>query len=795
MISASNNFFHLQTNNSSYILGLLSSGHPTQLYYGRRISPPGNYGDMIRHFEFMPGAETAYSSDYPGVNLETSMLEFPGGGKGDYRSPAIEIRRKNGDRVGDFIYDSHEIIDDILPPIAPLPGTRPRVNPLPSAGTGDATLIIRLRDRSGNPAIELIYRVLESCDIITRQVRVVAETEGISLERIMSTSLDLPPDDYRWYSLPGKWIAEKQLQWGEVPFGQLHFGSRRMSSGAEHNPFVALSRPGCNEESGDCWGFSLVYSGNHQILVEKNSHQLVRVQLGIAEDDFSWNLNPGEIFASPEAIMSFSHRGFSGMSANFHRYIGDYLIHPAWRGKPRPILFNSWEAMYFDFNEAKLMKLAKAGADLGMELFVLDDGWFVGRNDDTSSLGDWRADTDKLPGGLESLSAKVRKLGLEFGIWVEPEMVSPDSDLYRSHPEWAITVPGRKASLGRNQLILDLTNSEVIDHLEQTLNELFQTCRPAYVKWDMNRAVSDHFSAALEAASQGELAHRYILGLYELLGRLTRAWPEILFESCASGGSRFDCGMLYFMPQTWTSDNTDPGSRVRIQHGSSWLYPQHCAGSHVGSDPSHQVLRSNDLETRFHVAAIGALGYELNLTKLSPFEKKVIAKQVALYKAHRTLFQFGSWLRLASPFESNLAIWQVMDPDGQQGMLLYFQQIQHPAAVYETIRLRDLDPDASYEIETLPHYMNIARFGELINDYVPFEVQSSGIRGLAHKVISDNYLFPGEMQKVKAGGDELMYAGFRPYNQFTGTGFNERVRIMGDFSSRLYLIRRLSGRS
>jgi alpha-galactosidase len=787
LIHISHPYFHLATERTSYVMEILPGGHLGQLFYGGRISPRSEYPSLRRSFEFMPGAETAYSPDFPGYNLETAMLEYPGGGKGDYRSPAASLMRDTGDRVVDPTYRSHRIED--LPPLpgGGLPGTR-------GTGEGGAQLLtIELAD--GDLIFELRYRVLESCDVITRQARIVNGGQALDLSWAASLSLDLPPAEYRWHSLPGKWIAEKQLQSGPVRFGETRFSPRRLASSAEHNPFLAVSSPESTETAGDCYGFALAYSGNHRISVERSSHQLVRIQLGVSDEDFRWRLESGGEFLTPEAIMTFSASGFERMSRNFHAYISRHVIPPAWRNRPRPLLFNSWEALYFDVGEDKIMKLARAGAELGMELFVLDDGWFKGRNDDRSSLGDWTADRKKLPGGLEGLSKKVRGLGLEFGIWVEPEMVSPDSDLYREHPDWALTTPGREPSLGRNQLILDLCNPAVIDYLEASMNEVFRACRPAYVKWDMNRCSSDLYSPSLPPHRQGETAHRYILGLYELLERLTATWPEILFESCASGGNRFDAGMLYYMPQTWTSDNTDPGSRMKIQHGSSWLYPIHSAAAHVGSDPSHQLLRSNGIETRFHVAAFGALGYELNLSRLSPFEKKVIAKQVELYKEHRELFQFGEFRRLASPFDGNLAIWQMMAPDGSKGVLGLFQQLQEAGAVYETVRLRGLDPGSTYRIETLPHYINIARFGELINDFVPFEVRSSGIRGLAHKVISDNYLFAGEIRTVEAPGDELMSAGFRPYNQFNGTGYNERVRIMGDVSSRVYLITRLDSGS
>jgi alpha-galactosidase len=444
--------------------------------------------------------------------------------------------------------------------------------------------------------------------------------------------------------------------------------------------------------------------------------------------------------------------------------------------------------MYFKFDQAKLLKLARAGKALGMELFVLDDGWFKGRNDDTTSLGDWQADTKKLPGGLKTLAKKVRALGLDFGIWVEPEMVSPDSDLYRAHPDWAIKLPRRSPSLGRNQLILDLTNPEVTDYLFQEIDRVIRESGAAYVKWDMNRSVSDLHSPALGPEKQKEQSHRHYLGLYSLLKRLTGAHPEVLFESCASGGNRYDLGMLYYMPQTWASDNTDPGERAHIQYGSSLLYPPSTLGAHVGSNPSHQVLRSNGVESRFNIAAFGILGYELDLTKLSHFDAKVIRNQVDFYKEHRRLFQFGQMRRILSPFDTNHAVWLVTSEDRQTAVLCYFQKFQKSSGGFESIPLKGLDKNCLYEIVTRQQYMNIERFGALINDYVPFEVKTTGVGGLVHKTICDNYLFPNEVQRTVAPGDELAHAGFKLNPQFTGSDFNENIRFIGDFGSRIYLI-------
>ncbi|AHC16159.1 alpha-galactosidase [Salinispira pacifica] len=818
MIAKHGSYFHLASHNSSLILHIRDSGHPELLHFGARIRDrEDGFPGLIQDFSFIPGIETAYSED-GGFSLQTISALMPGSGKGDYRLPALELEYDDGSSICDFLYHDHRIYrnsgrehtrepshshadshaDSVSnsdsqaasqspePAVSPEPVPGARALPMPRA-PGE-TLELILKEAVHQVFLHISYDLFPETDVFACRCRLVNRGRELHIHRIMSMNLDLSGDDWDFISLEGKWIREKHIQRSPVPRGRTSISSRRFASGADHNPFLILASPGTGETEGECMGFSLMYSGNHEMNLERSEYGQVRVQCGIHDHDFRWRLGEGEQFSAPAAFFSFSSGGLGALSIRFHRFIREHVIPPRWRNRTRPLLFNSWEALYFDFDETRLLQLAKKGKKLGMELFVVDDGWFQGRNDDHSSLGDWVADSKKLPGGIQGLSRKVRKLGLQFGIWIEPEMISPDSDLYRSHPEWAISSPLREPSLGRHQLMLDMSNPRVVDHLHQTLRTLFLDCEPDYVKWDMNRSISDPVSAHLPASRQKELGHRYTLGVYELLKRLTDEFPDILLETCASGGNRFDAGMLFYSPQIWTSDNTDPGSRVKIQHGSSLLYPQHCAAAHVGSDPSHQTLRNSSVSTRFHCAAFAPLGYELDLQSLSPFDEKIISGQVALYKEHRELFQFGTFHRLASPFEGNTAVWQLYSEETGTGIVGYFQLHQEASPVRERIRLRGLDPGKKYTIRTAPHFLNILRFGELINGYLPFKVKASGLRGLAHKVISDNYLFPAETREVSAYGDELMEAGFRLWPQFTGTGYNDRVRIMGDVSSRLYIL-------
>lgn len=807
MIRTQGSFFHLATHNSSLILHIRESGHPELLHFGGRLRDrEDGFSSLIQDFSFIPGIETAYSEE-AGFSLQTISSLMPGSGKGDYRLPSIELEYADGTSICDFLYNGYRIYQGAVLQETDTeerehseegygeasPRSVPGAHALPIPRNPPETLEFILKEAVRDVYLYISYDLFPEHDVFACRTRVVNREPELQIHRIMSMNMDVEGDGWEFISLEGRWIREKYIQRGPIPRGRTSISSRRFASSAEHNPFIALASGNTGEDRGECMGFSLMYSGNHEMNLDRNEYGYVRVQCGIHDHDFRWTLSEGEQFNAPAAFFSFSSRGLGALSRQFHGFISDHVIPPRWRNSPRPLLFNSWEALYFDFNETRLLQLARKGKNMGMELFVVDDGWFKGRNNDHSSLGDWVADRKKLPGGVEALSRKIRKLGLQFGLWIEPEMVSPDSDLFRSHPEWAISSPHRTPSLGRHQLMLDMSNPAVVNYLHRELRELFLACEPDYVKWDMNRSISDPVSSYLPPARQKELGHRYTLGVYDLLKRLTDEFPNILLETCASGGNRFDTGMLFYSPQIWTSDNTDPVSRLKIQHGSSLLYPQHTAAAHVGSDPSHQTLRNSSISTRFHCAAFAPLGYELDLQSLSPFDEKIIAGQVELYKEHRELFQFGTFYRLASPFEGNTAVWQLYREETGSGVVGYFQFHQEASPLRERIRLKGLDPAKKYLIRTAPHFLNIRRFGELINGYLPFKVKASGLRGLAHKVISDNYLFPAETREVIAYGDELMEAGFRLWPQFTGTGYNDRVRIMVDVSSRLYIIRKEDG--
>lgn len=774
--------FHISTDKTSYIIRILDSGHPAGLYYGAKIRNKETYDSLYANFSLWTGSSTSYSPETEQFCLDSVCLEFPGFGKGDYREPAVELLYADGTRVSDFTYTSHRVYDG-----------HNSLDGLPHGfknGDDVETLELCLSDKITGINAVLSYTVYVNSDIITRSVKIENKSESsVKIEKIMSFNLDFTESAFEMITLDGKWIRERHINSRKLTEGACVIDSKKGLSSANHNPFICLKRDNTSELSGECFGFSIIYSGNHQGLAEVNPHNFTRIQMGISPFDFCWNLKPGEDFQTPEAVLTFSNEGFNGMSKNFHSFVNKNLIPQQWQQKERPILINNWEATYFDFDEKKLIKLAEEAVKLGIELFVLDDGWFGGkRDDDKASLGDWFEDKKKLPGGLERLSRKIHAMGLQFGLWVEPEMINADSNLYREHPEWVIKTPNRPASEGRNQFVLDLANPEVVDFLFETFSDVFRRAELQYVKWDNNRNMSDMFSNALPAEAQQEHGHRYILGLYSLMKRLKSEFPEVLFESCASGGNRFDLGMLYYMPQTWTSDNTDAVERISIQYGTSMLYPPSSMGAHVSAIPSHQVLRNTPLETRFNVAAFGLLGYELDLTKLSNFDKKAIKQQIEFYKEHRMLFQFGDFYRLKSPFEDNQPMWMVVSQDRTEAMLGFYQILQKPNAGFEQYRMSGLNENFLYRIKTRAQFLNIRAFGELINHVAPIKMKADSI---VHTVVSNNYMFETEVAEETAFGDELMNIGLKPWHQFMGTGYSEKTRIIGDFGSRIYHIKQI----
>lgn len=770
------NIIHLDTDNTSYIFAPLSTGQLEHLYYGPRLRPMEDYEPLCQKNDVPYGTMVSVDEANRNVGLDDQCLEFSGLGKGDFREPAVELVFDDGSRTTDFRYVSHRSFQG-----------RPDIDGLPSALAADAsTTEVTLVDADRRATLLLYYCVYPRHDVITRFA--VLRNDGdspIRIERLMSAQLDLFGGSWRFITFDGCWAYERERHDKPVAPGVYINDSKTGNSSSRHNPFVMLAADGCGELSGECYASNLVYSGNHAEIVEATHQRKIRLLGGINPSGFEWLLEPGQAFWTPEAVLTFSAKGFNRLSHNMHRFVAECIVRGSWQRRERPILINNWEATEFDFDAGKLMELAREAASLGIELFVLDDGWFGHRNDDTSSLGDWKVNKKKLPGGIAGLSKKIRSLGLDFGLWVEPEMISEESDLYRAHPDWAVSTPGRQPARGRNQLMLDLTMPEVRSWLVETMTSVFSDGDISYVKWDMNRNSSDGFSKVLPPSRQGEFHHRYILGLYEVLGELVRRFPGILFESCASGGNRFDLGMLCYMPQIWTSDDTDAFARLTIQGGSSYGYPQSVMGAHVSASPNMQTLRSSTIETRFNVAAFGLLGYELDLSMLSAFDKKAIAEQIAFYKAHRPLLQFGRFWRVPNRLDPDKTLWAVVSDDGRNAISGLFQGAASVGRGQDVLTVPGLDQSRGFRVVGRTQYLNVKAFGNLVNRVLPIKIRGDGI---VHTVLSSHYMFKMADESYMANGDLLSAYGIKLIQQFSGTGYNDRVRIFSDYGSRLYTI-------
>lgn len=681
--------FHLKTQKTSYVAKVLETNHLTHLYWGKKVNT-NNLEYLIE--KNLWGSFLTNTDNIGTFQLEAVPQEYPGYGSTDLRSPAIEIQFEDGTSATDFRYNGYEIYKG-----------KPSLKGLPSTYIENdceaETLEIYLRDELKDVKVILTYNVFEEFDAITKSVRIINESkENINILRALTSSVDFREDDFDFIHLSGAWARERHIVRTGLRPGTQSVESRRGASSHAQNPFMALARKGSDEQNGDVYGFSLVYSGNFLANAEVDMYSKTRAQIGINPFDFKWLLEKGEEFQTPEAVLVYSSEGLTGMSHIYNNLYGKRLCRGQHRDKVRPILINNWEATYFDFNETNIKEIAKEASSLGMELFVLDDGWFGKRDDDTTSLGDWFVNEEKIKGGLNKLSKEINEMGLKFGLWFEPEMVSPDSELYRKHPDWCIHVPGRNRSTAREQLILDLSRDEVCEYIIKTVSDVLKNASISYVKWDMNRNMSEVGSLGLPPERQRETSHRYMLGLYKVLEEITSRFPEILFESCSGGGGRFDPGMLYYMPQTWTSDDTDAIERLKIQFGTSLVYPSAAMGCHVSAVPNHQVNRITPIETRGIVAMAGNFGYELDITKLSEEEKEVIKEQVKLYKEIRETAQFGDTFRLLSPFESNEVAWMIISKDKCEIIVSYVKQYAEPNKWNKPLKLLGLEAEAKYKI-------------------------------------------------------------------------------------------------
>ena len=681
--------FHLHNKELSYILSIEQGQTLCHLYFGKRVR---NYHGELKY----PRVDRGFSGNLPGsldrtFSRDTLPKEYSGAGEMDYHTPATIVRQENGSNALMLKYKNYKIEDG-----------KPRLEGLPAAYVEDEkeaqTLTITLEDELTGLEYDLLYTVYRDVSIITRSVKVRnAGKQPVFLEKVASLQLDFVDKDFDSICLPGAHANERHLERSSVGYGIQKFGSIRGTSSHQMNPFLALTDKKTDEFSGDVYGFAFAYSGNHSFEVEKDQLDQTHLVIGINDYNFSWKLDAGSEFQTPEVLMTYSDKGLNKMSQAFHEIIRERIVRSKFKHADRPILVNNWEATYFDFNEEKLKTIVDEAKNLGIEMFVLDDGWFGHRDDDNSSLGDWTIYKKKFPLGLGHFADYVHEQGLKFGLWFEPEMISYDSELYKKHPEYLMQVPGRKPSPSRNQYVLDLTRKEVIDDLFEQISTILKEGSVDYVKWDMNRHLSDVYSTSLPKDRQGEVYHRYVLGLYELMERITSAFPDVLFEGCSGGGGRFDAGFAYYMPQIWTSDNTDAVSRLTIQYGTSLVYPISMTTAHVSAIPNHQTGRKTPFETRGNAAMSAVFGYELDLTKMSQEDKDQVKEQVACYKEIRKLIQYGNFYRLKSPVETNQSAWMFVSDDKRDVCVMTFQVLVSAQPCLTKTKLFGLDPELEYE--------------------------------------------------------------------------------------------------
>ena len=687
-VNASNRLFHLQTKHTSYVFHVIEDGSLGQLYYGPKIPFKDDYANLNTREEH-DCTNTRTDED---VEFQAELLkqEYAGLGKGDYRYPAFQITYPNGSRTSEFQYRDYEIKDG-----------KERLEKLPSTFADDSndsqTLTVKLMD--GDLELQLHYTVFADEDVIVRSTTFVNHGKTVFLNRALSAQLDLPDANYDFIQFAGSWSRERHLHRSHLRPGTQSISSLRTASSHQENPFFMLARPHTDNNQGAVFGFNFVYSGNFLDSVEVDQFDTTRVLIGINPDEFGWKLNSGDSFQTPEVIFSYTDNGFNALSQQLGAFYAQHLINPHFAHQERPILINNWEATFMDFTEDKLMPIVERAKELGIEMFVLDDGWFGHRDDDRSSLGDWFVDEKKFNHGIAGFAKRVHDLDMKFGLWFEPEMISIDSKLYQTHPEWMIKTPGRGQTPGRHQFVLDMSRQEVVDYLFGLMSHIIQDAKLDYIKWDMNRNITEMYGADLPADQQLEFSHRYILGVYDLYDRLTKAFPDVLFESCASGGGRFDLGMMYYAPQAWCSDDTDAVERIKIQDGTSYGYTPSMWGAHVSAVPNDQVGRLTSIDMRAKVAYFGAFGYELDVTELSDEEQATIKQQVAFYKQYRKLFQFGTFYRLETPDTSdNVYGWETVSHDKQTAIGMRYQILNGANPAYIRYYFKGLDPERRYTV-------------------------------------------------------------------------------------------------
>ena len=768
MISENSKLFRLDTVNTTYAFRI-TEGYPEHLYYGRRMIDSDFQAMALKNTIDLGSTVKEEGATF---FLERNLLEYSGVGRGDYRHSPIELLMPDGTFVSDFVFDGYRIYDSAY-----------ETEDLPTAYGKAQTLELVLADKKFQGLkLKINYVVFEECDVICRNVELINESEEpVYIRKLMSLMLDLAEANYDMLTLDGDWGKEAHEHRRYLESGILVNESTVGASSNKHNPAFALIERGADEERGRVYGFNLIYSGNHYSAVERSSFDTARIMTGINPHCFLWKLSAGGRFVTPEAVMTYSYKGTNTMMANMHSFVNEHIVRGKYKGADRPIVLNNWEATFFNFNRRKILALARSAKKLGIEMFVLDDGWFGKRNNDLSGLGDWVENRKKLPGGIKSIAKAVNRMGMRFGLWFEPECVNPDSDLYRAHPDWAIKIEGRTLTLGRNQLVLDLTRPEVREYIIDSVDRVLSSANIEYVKWDYNRHISDMYSSTL--AQQGEFFHRYILGLYEILDTIfMKKHPHLLFESCSSGGNRFDLGMLCYSPQIWTSDNTDPIERLDIQGGIYNFYPQSAVSAHVSMAPHAQTLRDTPISTRFNVAAFGVLGYELDFGELTNVERRQVKKQIAFYKSHRHTFQHGRLRKVKLKNKDEIS-WQIESRD--ETMAAIYQKCKESCPGRDRLNVPHLDKDKTYTVESNEQYLRIARFGGLIKHITPIYLKPDGF---ILRTVNKYYAMKDGAERYTASGAALD-EGINLAMQYEGSGYDPALRILGDFGSSLYIIK------
>ena len=772
MVKKHENVFFLNTKELSYVFHIDETGLVIHDYFGKKI-------DLV-DFETKPlsvkpsvakGTATIYDeSKNKDLSMDSVPLEFSFPNKGDYKSTPILLKNEKFGYVFDFKFASSEIKE-------PKP-----VEGLPTPHNANEELVVVLKDEKANVEVELHYLVFEDANVICRNVVINNKADILlTVLKALSYQLDLVNREFELTTLSGGWASEMNQQKQLLVEGKYSIESRTGFSSARFNPFFMLKEKTASLDHGDVFMFNLIYSGNHLEEIELSHYGLVRVQAGINPFCFEYKLNNGESFTTPFAVLTYSDQGVNGARQNMHHFTNNHVIPSQWNNTIRPLVINNWEATYFKFTESKLLSLANDAKKYGAELFVLDDGWFGERNDDTKGLGDYNVNKKKLPGGLSGLSKKLHKKGLKFGLWFEPESVNENSDCYRAHPDWAIKCVERIPCVNRHELLLDLTKTEVQDYIIESVSGILNSAQIEFVKWDMNRNMSD---ITFNGFEPGEFYHRYILGLYRVMDELVKRFPDVLFEGCASGGNRFDLGILSFFPQIWASDDTDAHERLTIQSGYYLGYPQSTVSAHVSSSPSHQLLRKTPIDTRFNVAMFGVLGFELLFNELTKLEKQRCQVLVDVYKKYRELLQFGDFYELNS-FSSNYMKWQVLSKDKKKSVIGHFNVLQKSNAPEAFLDAKGLIDGQKYKVEVVHIEHDLHEFGGLLNMITPFHVNPNG---WLVNVLSKFKTMPGEIDNYTVYGSVLNNRGLILNPEWSASGLNDYVRVLEDFGSRIYLV-------